>query len=134
MKVFLGGTWNESKWREELIPMLEVDYFNPVVDDWNEKCMTKEIEERENADVCLYCITPKMTGVYSIAEVVDDSNKKPEKTILVLIESEGNLKFDKGQWKSLVSVAKMVVANGANVSYSLKTAAIKINSRGKIKW
>jgi len=32
-KVFLGGTCNESTWRDELIPMLEIDYFNPVVDE-----------------------------------------------------------------------------------------------------
>lgn len=37
-KVFLGGTCNESAWREELIQMLNVDYFNPVVDDWTEEC------------------------------------------------------------------------------------------------
>ena len=33
-KVFLGGTCNESTWRNELIPLLEnagVEYFNPVV-------------------------------------------------------------------------------------------------------
>ena len=27
-KVFLGGTCNGSTWREELIPMLKVPYFN----------------------------------------------------------------------------------------------------------
>ena len=31
MKVFLGGTCAESKWREKLIPLLQCDYFNPVV-------------------------------------------------------------------------------------------------------
>ena len=38
MKVFLGGTCNNSKWRDKLIPMLNIDYFNPVVDDWTEEC------------------------------------------------------------------------------------------------
>ena len=33
--VFLGGTCNGSTWRDELIPMLEVSFFNPVVPDWN---------------------------------------------------------------------------------------------------
>ena len=32
-KVFLGGTCNESTWRDELIKKLKIDYFNPVVDD-----------------------------------------------------------------------------------------------------
>lgn len=30
-KVFLGGTCNGSIWREKLIPLLKIDYFNPVV-------------------------------------------------------------------------------------------------------
>lgn len=39
MKVFLGGTCNESTWREKLIPMLKIDYFNPVVKDWKSENM-----------------------------------------------------------------------------------------------
>lgn len=30
-RVFLGGTCNESTWRDELIKKLKIDYFNPVV-------------------------------------------------------------------------------------------------------
>ena len=85
-KVFLGGTCNESTWRDKLIKMLEIDYFNPVVDDWTEECYQEELRQREICDYCLYVITPRMTGVYSIAEVVDDSNKRPEKTIFCLLE------------------------------------------------
>ncbi len=82
MKVFLGGTCNESVWRDEVIEYFnnyEMDYFNPVVDDWTEDCMAEEIKQRKFCDFCLYTITPKMIGVYSIAEVVDDSNKRPKK-------------------------------------------------------
>ena len=41
-KVFLGGTCNKSKWRDELIDLLKIDYFNPVVDDWNEEAQKEE--------------------------------------------------------------------------------------------
>ena len=37
MKVFLGGTVADSKWREYIMPKLEIEYFNPVVDDWTEE-------------------------------------------------------------------------------------------------
>lgn len=50
-KVFLGGTCNESTWRDELIPKLEdinFDYFNPVVEDWTPECQAVEIYEKEN--------------------------------------------------------------------------------------
>lgn len=87
-KVFLGGTCNESTWRNRIIVMLDIDYFDPVVDDWTVDCMKRELQERKLCDFCLYTITPKMTGVYSIAEVVDDSNKRPDKTILVILKDD----------------------------------------------
>ena len=111
-KVFLGGTCNESKWRDQLIPYLRIDYFNPVVDDWTEKHQKEEIKQRKECDIVLYTITPKMTGVYSIAEVVDDSNKRPEKTVFVVLLKDGNKTFDQSQAKSLAMVGKMVEENG----------------------
>jgi len=129
MKVFLGGTCNGSTWRNRIIPMLEIDYFNPVVDDWTPDRMVEEIKQRENCDFVLYTITPKMAGVYSIAEAVDDSNKRPNKTIFVLLRSDENSGFDEGQWKSLGAVAKMVTNNGGKVFYNLKSAANFINQK-----
>jgi hypothetical protein len=129
MKVFLGGTCNESNWRNRIISMLKIDYFNPVVDDWTEECMKKEFEERRNCDFCLYTITPKMTGVYSIAEVVDDSNKRPNRTILVILKDDGKNKFDEGQWKSLGAVARMVKTNGGQVFDNLRLAANYLNKQ-----
>jgi len=70
IKVFLGGTCNESKWREELINLLKIDYFNPIVENWTGDCMEEERKQRNNCDFVLYTITPKMTGVYSIDKLV----------------------------------------------------------------
>ena len=127
MKVFLGGTCAESKWRDKLIPMLKIDYFNPVVDDWTPECMEKELQEREDCDFCLYVITPRMQGVYSIAEVVDDSNKRPDKTLFCIIQRDDNFEFDNSQMKSLVQVGKMVYANGGRVFSSLEKIADFLN-------
>ncbi len=130
-KVFLGGTCNESTWRNRIILMLEIDYLNPVVDNWTEDCMEREIQERRNCDFCLYTITPKMTGVYSIAKVVDDSNKRPDKTILVVLRDDDDQKFTQGQWKSLMTVARMVRDNGGQVFDNLGSAAVYINNLNK---
>lgn len=132
MKTFLGGTCNESTWRDELIPMLQIDFFNPVVDDWTPDCMDIELKERAAADFCLFTITPKMTGVYSIAEVVDDSNKRPDRTILVLLKKDNGLTFDKHQWKSLKAVAGMVESNGGIVFYNLRAAAKFMNEHKRV--
>ena len=126
-KVFLGGTCNNSTWRDELIQMLEIDYFNPVVDDWTPDCMAEEIRQRELCDYCLYVITPEMTGVYSIAEAVDDSNKRPEKTIFCVLNT-GWIVFSDGQMRSLISVGKMVEINGGEFHTSLREVAYSLNN------
>lgn len=126
-KVFLGGTCNESSWREELIEQLKIDYFNPVVPDWTEEDYKRELKERKECDYCLYVITPKMTGVYSIAEVIDDSNKRPEKTIFCFLKEDENKRFDNGQIKSLDKVGEMVKINGGKYFKNLKEVADYLN-------
>ena len=62
-KVFLGGTCNDSTWRDELIPNIQVNYFNPVVDDWSGIAQAEEeLEKREHCNIHLYVITSEMTG------------------------------------------------------------------------
>jgi len=131
-KVFLGGTCNESNWRELLIPKLNIDYFNPVVEDWTPECMQEELRQRKLCDYVLYVITPLMTGVYSIAEVIDDSNKQPEKTIFCYLcedtnDYSGHDHFFSGQIKSLDAVGEMVVRNGGIFLKSLDDVAKYLN-------
>lgn len=139
-KVFLGGTCNNSTWRDKLIPMLEIDYFNPVVSDWTEECKKEELKQREQCDYCLYVITPAMTGVYSIAEAVDDSNKRPAKTIFCVLKEELSLsnglynpysnvqRFTLGQLDSLNQVGKMIAKNGGKYFDDLKWVAHYLNN------
>lgn len=128
-KVFLGGTCNGSKWRDLLIPKLNIDYFNPVVEDWDEEAQKKEVYEREHCDYVLYVITPKMKGVYSIAEVVEDSIKRPQKTLFFYLEVDQKQEFDQHQLKSLKQVANMVKNNGANVFENSKELINFLNNQ-----
>lgn len=127
--VFLGGTCNGSQWREALIAMLtnNVDAFNPVVADWTPECQAEEIRRRETSDFALYVITPKMTGTYSIAEAVDDSNKRPEKTIFCFLHSDGEEVFAGHQVKALNAVAKLIASNGAQYLPDLEHVANFLN-------
>jgi hypothetical protein len=127
LKVFLGGTCNNTTWRDELIPQLKIKYFNPVVEDWTEDCQQAEIKQRGICDYLLYTITPKMVGVYSVAEVVCDAIKQPHKTILTILEHDGEDSFDKAQMKSLRMVAKMVEENGGKVFYDLNDVVRYLN-------
>ncbi len=92
-KVFLGGTCNGSLWRNILKPKLKINYYDPVVPHWSEEAYQRELIEREECDYCFNVITPKMTGFYSIAEVIDDSNKRPNKTVFCTIDKDDDLIF-----------------------------------------
>lgn len=127
-KVFLGGTCNESTWRDELIPKLGVDFFNPVVDDWTPECQAEE--ERQKNDICdihLYVITPKMTGVFSIAEVVESAMTRGDHCIFCYLTKDGGQEFTKGQIKSLDAVGTLVRKYEAEWAKDLDKVAEYIN-------
>lgn len=134
-KVFLGGTCNNSLWRDKLIPKLKIDYFNPVVQDWTQEDYKQELKQRQTCDYCLYVITPRMTGVYSIAEVIDDSNKRPQKTIFSIkndFDDNGDkVQFTKPQLKSLIKVGAMVKTNGGHFIINSEQLIRFLNAGGK---
>lgn len=122
-KVFLGGTCAGYDWRKDLISKLKIDYFNPVVDNWTDADRLREIKERQICDYVLFVITKDMEGVYSIAEVTDDSNKRPEKTILCVLKDG----FTDSQIKSLKALESLVKNNGATVCDTLDEVAEHLN-------
>lgn len=126
-QVFLGGTCNSSNWRESLIKLLTVPYYNPVVPDWTPDCIDEELRQRATCRLCLYVITPAMSGVYSIAELVEDSIKSPNRTIVCFLREDGEYMFGDKQWKSLEQVSALVSRNGARVLTSLEECAASIN-------
>ena len=119
LTLFLGGTVGKSTWRDTLIPLLEqakLKYFNPVVEDWDSSARIKEnIIKSSLETVELYVITSEMRGVYSIAEAVDASNKKPDKTIF-MIKRDG---FNSNQLYSLDATLSIIQNNGAYISESI---------------
>jgi hypothetical protein len=131
-KVFLGGTCGNSTWRDELMPLLKIDYFNPVVKNWTKEC--QEIEEFQKEKLCnvhLYVITKEMSGVFSIAEVIDSVHNKNVTTILI-VNIDG---FEGHQVKSLNAVVDLVNKRGgtAKVSSDIKDVADILNGLTEIK-
>lgn len=121
--VFLGGTCAGPSWRDAVIPRLAyygMGFFNPVTEEWDHSSQALERLVRRTCDWDLYVLTPYMEGVYSVAEVVDDSNKQPEKTILVI--SHAGKGFSAKMDRSLDAVTRMVRANGAAVFYNTEAA------------
>ena len=131
VKVFLGGTCASSTWREELIEMLDserVETFNPVVKDWTPECQAVEDYHRATDDICLYVITPEGEGFYSFVEVTDDSNKRPESTVLCILEEANGKKFEGHNLKCALKTAKLVANNGVVVVDSLEKVAQFLNT------
>lgn len=129
MKVFLGGTCAESKWREKLIPLLKCEYFNPVVEDWTPECQKTEEEQKKICDYHLYVITPKMKGVFSIAEAVNDSKDHDHCVcIFCIVKEEDDREWEKSEYKSLCAVSNMVENNGGIVFSSLNDVADYLNN------
>lgn len=134
MKVFLGGTCAGRKWRDELIPLLKCDYYNPIVKNWCEDDRLREVEERKTSDYVLYVITENMKGVYSIAEVVDDSNKRPEKTLFCNLymgdrKAQELTDYRKQVAHSLAATENLVESNGTMVFHSLEAVADFLNAQ-----
>ena len=131
MKVFLGGTCAESKWRAKLIPLLKCDYFNPVVEDWTPECQENEEREKKICDYHLYVITPKMQGVYSIAEAVNDSKNVLRTCIFCVTKEEDDRDWTKGELKSLDATAKLIKRNGGVVLNNLEEVANFLNGENE---
>ncbi|GBL35529.1 hypothetical protein EMGBS15_11240 [Filimonas sp.] len=110
-----------------MIPLLQLAYFNPVVKEWTPEKQVEELRQREICDFCLYVITPKMEGFYSIAEAIDDSNKRPEKTIFCFLPTDETDTFTSVQITSLEAVCKMIKKNHAKVCHSLQEIADYLN-------
>jgi len=127
MKVFLGGTWNNSTWRERLIPQLNIPYFNPIVEDWTFEAQAQEVYQKILCDIHLYVITPLMTGVYSIAEVVDDSHNRDITTVFTALREDDGKRFSDSQWSSLEAVMALVHNNGGVVLHSLEETVEFVN-------
>ena len=133
MKLFLGGTCNNSAWREELIPHLEkigIDYFNPVVDDWTAEAQkNEELEKKERCTHQVYVITPEMTGVFSIAEMVESAISRNAVTYICFLQKYDGTEFDMGQWRSLVAVGGLVSKYNGRVCTNLSDLLELITGR-----
>ena len=132
MKVFLGGTCAGWKWRDVLQPLLRCDYYNPIVKDWSETDRLREVHERETSDYVLYGITNGIKGVYSIAEVVDDSNKRPNKTLFLNLYNADKEFPHRSEYRkmahSLKAVENLLKENGVRCFNSIEAVADFLNN------
>lgn len=136
MKIFLGGTCNNSDWRvayQSAFKKAGYDWFNPVVDDWNADAQIKEEQKKKDCDIYLFTITPKMTGVYSIAEVTESVIINPTKTIFNVITQDDKYQFNQAQLKSLTAIGKLIAKYGGYFCSGLDAVIQVLNFIGSTK-
>lgn len=129
-KIFLGGACT-SKWRDKFIPALDyydVNYFNPVVDEWTtESIKIEEFEKAHKCDIHLYYFDNTMTGMYSMAEMMkscyDTICKRydPEedcyysckyvKVVVMVVNTNGMSEFQIRSFDASFKLAKEVSSN-----------------------
>lgn len=134
-KVFLGGTVTGCNpnygWRGKLIPMLNINYFNPVIKNWNKQAREEEFKQKnEICDYELFVITPEIRGYMSLVEAGVASVKKKEKCIFCILDNtfENNKKFSKFQLNSLNHVGEIIENNGGKFFKSLEEVANYLNN------
>lgn len=111
IRVFLGGTCNGTDWRDKVIPQLQVGFFNPFITgrEWTEGDKDNELLERRSlCSHMLYVITPMTKGLYAVAELMEDSIQKSNRTVVCFLKEDGGKTFDEQQWNSIESIMEMV--------------------------
>lgn len=116
-EIFLGGT-STVDWRERFIQLWkksdsdkvkEFKLFNPIVPDWNEECVKKENEVKENAKLNLFLVTPDQKGPFTYAEVIECCHLRGKVFFAVI---DNNNLFDSSFRKSLDNIGKIVEKYG----------------------
>jgi len=127
MKVSLQGKSNGSLWKEEFIKMLKIDHVD--LGERNRSLIDFHNEDKELCNFHLYVLTPNTINFYSIAELIDDSNKSPEKTMYVHYSTDRDKRFNKEQVESLYQITEMVKSNGGRVFFTLNCVATFLNNQ-----
>ena len=135
--VFLGGTWNNTTWRNEFINLMKevnpkIRLFNPIVENWTQDCIDLENFVKAHAVYHIYVITPKMTGSYSIAEMIDSVHDKSKKVYIHIMDHDiddngEEVKWDPSVRNSLTAVSNMVVSHGGIATSSISEMVEKID-------
>lgn len=88
---------------------------------------------RETSDFVVYGITNDIQGVYSIAEVADDSNKRPEKTLFLNLYDINADNASKEMHKSLQAVENLLKENDVKVFNSIEDIAEFLNLAANVE-
>jgi len=113
--------------------MLKIDYFNPVVEDYHPPISEEEIERQYHlCDYLLYVVAAGSVAgsagrMYTIAELIDSSDKFPDKTIFCVIYEYNWWAFGEEHLRILKSIRQLAERKGAKTFDTLEDVAGFLN-------
>lgn len=125
-KLFLGGTCAGPDYRDKLIPLLTVPYFNPVVENWTEADAVRENQEKASALANVFVITPAAIGSYSIAELTELAITSDKPLFVMFMEVEG-YQWNEHQLKSNAQIKKLLAKYNTLIFEDLESLAKSAN-------
>lgn len=120
--IFLGGTCSGTNWRNYL-KSKKYNFYNPLEKNWNEKTFLEEVSQRKTAVYNLYVFTKDIKGYYSIASLIDDTNKCPDKTLLFIDKTD----MSEQMKINFKYIEKLALSNGVTIFNSYDEINVFLN-------
>jgi len=128
MTIGLFGTCGNSTWRESFMKVYDnanIDYFNPVKDDWKAEDAKIEAEHLANDDIILFPVTDETLGLGSLGEVGFsilqaiklDSNREIIVMITDDLNDEAKGYFDEKMVRESIKMRALVKAHLNKLNY-----------------
>jgi hypothetical protein len=133
--IFLGGT-HHSNWRKDFLKIIKelnpsIKCYDPSVESWTYESVLLENLVKQNTPYHVYVLSPRMIGVYSIAEMIDSAHENSVKTYFHImdtdIDNDGNIvNWDPKLRNSIYAINNMLIRHNAYKATSLEDLANKI--------
>lgn len=114
-RVFLGGTCAGTTWRDHIIPLLKIPFFNPVVENWTPESQERERVEKDICSIHLYVITPEQIGWFNFIEMTVSAMMKDNITMVFFLSTPDN-PFPEHRVKSISAISAELIKNGVLVA------------------
>ncbi len=91
----LFGTCGGSSWRDSFIKQykeLDIEFYNPQVDDWKSELAEIEAEHLVNDDIILFPVTNETYGTGSLAEtgfsIMQAINSNSNRSVVLMVDKD----------------------------------------------
>jgi hypothetical protein len=128
MTIGLFGTCGNSTWRDAFMEVYDVNninYFNPVKDDWKPEDAKIEAEHLANDEIILFPVTDETLGLGSLGEVgfsiLQAIKLDSNRDIVVMIQDDLNddakKNFDESMVKESIKMRALIKAHLNKLNY-----------------